>query len=483
VNKRDPAASRGATTSDVALAQAAPDSELCFLDARALAHGYRTAAFSPMDVVRAILERIEAVNPRINALYYVAADTALAAAAASEARWLRGQPLGALDGVPVTLKDSFPVAGMPMANGIRDARSERIDTEDAPAAARLREAGAVILGKTTMPDFGMIASGISSQHGITRNPWNLNCNSGGSSAGAGAAVAAGLGPLAVGSDIGGSVRIPASFCGAVGLKPSYGRVPLAFPWPALVGGPIARTVADAALLLNVISRPDSRDYTALPWDERDYLAGIEGGVAGLRLGLMTDIGFGLPVVPEVRAAIESAARVFADLGAEIAPMPPIFQEDPEPDFDLMLQVYAWDDFGSLGPDEQASVLPEIASWCRAGEGISGSRLSRALTRIGATRRRVIAATTPYDYVLTPTMAIAPYDARLPWPPNGTRHNPFCFPFNLSEQPALSVCCGFTYDGLPIGLQIVGRRFDDAGVLRVGHAFEVARPLSLSWPAL
>ena len=457
--------------------------ELCFLDARTLARGYRAGWFSPVEVARALLERVEEVNPRINALYFVAAEAALDAAAASEGRWRHGEPLSELDGVPVTLKDSFPVAGMPIANGSRATASAGSDAEDAPAAARLREAGAVIVGKTTMPDFGMIASGISSQHGVTRNPWNLQRNSGGSSAGAGAAVAAGLGPLAVGSDIGGSVRIPAAFCGAVGLKPSYGRVPLVFPWPALVGGPIARSVADAALLLGVISRPDPRDYTALPWDERDYLEGIDRGVAGLRFGLLTDMGFGLPVHPEVRAAVEEAARIFTALGADIVPMPPMFEEDPEPDFDRMLQVYAWEDFGALSAEAQATVLPEIASWCRAGEGISGSTLSRSLTRIGTTRRRVTAACAGYDYVLMPTMAVPPYEAHLPWPPGGTRHNPFCFPFNLSEQPALSVCCGFTSEGLPIGLQIVGRRFDDAGVLRAGHAFEVARPWALPWPAL
>jgi aspartyl-tRNA(Asn)/glutamyl-tRNA(Gln) amidotransferase subunit A len=478
---RDPAPGSELPAADLAAA-GAPPADLCFLDARTLVRGYGKGLFSPIEVVRAIFERIDAVNPRVNALYYVDADGALAAAAASAARWQRGEPLGTLDGVPVTLKDSFPVAGMPIANGSRASLSP-CSTEDAPATARLREAGAVLMGKTTMPDFGMIASGISSQHGVTRNPWDLGRNSGGSSAGAGAAVAAGMGPLAVGSDIGGSIRIPAAFCGAVGLKPSYGRVPLLHPWPALVGGPIARTVGDAALLLGVIGRPDIRDYTALPWEARDYLAGIEQGVRGLRLGLLTDIGFGLPPQPDVRSAVEAAARVLADLGAEIVPMPPIFDQDPEPDFDLMLQVYAWEDFGSLAAEQQAAVLPEIAEWCRSGAGVSGSAFSRALTRIGETRRRVVAACSAYDYVLTPTMAVEPYEAQLPWPPGGTRHNPYCFPFNLSEQPALSVCCGFTASGLPVGLQIVGPRFDDAGVLRVGHAFEAARPLALRRPVL
>jgi Asp-tRNA(Asn)/Glu-tRNA(Gln) amidotransferase A subunit family amidase len=479
---RDPSPQPGVRSS-APTACDAPGQDLCFLSARALSHGYRSGEFSPLEVARAVLARIEAVNPRINALFYVDAEGAMAAAAASERRWLRGASLDALDGVPVTIKDSFAVAGMPMANGSRATVVDGTGAEDSPAAARLRQAGAVLLGKTTMPDFGMMASGISSQHGITRNPWALDRNSGGSSAGAGAAVAAGIGPIAVGSDIGGSVRIPASFCGAVGLKPSYGRVPLMHPWPALVGGPIARTVADAALMLGVISRPDVRDYTALPWDDRDYLAASEGEVRGLRLGLMTDIGFGLPVAPEVRSAVEAAARVFESLGAEIVVMPPMFDEDPEPDFDLMLQVYAWEDFGALTPEKQASVLPCIADWCRGGEGISGTALSGALTRIGAVRRRVVASCAGFDYVLTPTMAVEAYAADRPWPEGGTRHNPFCFPFNLSEQPALSVCCGFGSSGLPIGLQIVGRRFDDAGVLRVGRAFESVRPFGERRPSL
>jgi aspartyl-tRNA(Asn)/glutamyl-tRNA(Gln) amidotransferase subunit A len=326
-----------------------------------------------------------------------------------------------------------------------------------------------------MPDFGMIASGVSSLHGVTRNPWNPTRNTGGSSSGAAAAVAAGFGPLAVGSDLGGSVRIPAALCGIVGLKPSYGRVPIADPWPALVCGPMARSVSDAALLLGVISRPDERDYTALPWDDRDYLADIEDGVRGLRIGLLTDMGFGLPLQPDIRSLVEEAAAVLEGLGATVETMRPMFDEDPEPDFDRMVQAYGWSDFGALPPERQALVMPEIAAWCRRSERMSAAELIRTITGIGDTRRRVIARCAAYDYVIGPTMAIEPFAAELPWPPGGTQHNPFCFPFNLSEQPALSVCCGLTASGLPAGLQIIGKRFDDAGVLRVGRAYEAARP--------
>jgi Asp-tRNA(Asn)/Glu-tRNA(Gln) amidotransferase A subunit family amidase len=456
---------------------------LCFQSASDLVAAYRLGRVSPVEVARAVLDRIAAVNSQVNALYYVDAEGALTAARASEGRWRAGAPQGALDGVPVTVKDSIAVAGMPMPRGTRALAGTPADAEDAPPAARLREDGALLIGKTAMPDFGMIASGLSSLHGITRNPWNLARNPGGSSSGAGAAVAAGLGPLAVGTDIGGSVRIPSAFCGIAGLKPSYGRVPVGRPWAGLVAGPMARTVADVALLLGTISRPDARDYTALPRDDRDYLDGLEAGVRGRKMGLLMDIGFGLPVEAAVRSRVEAAAALLAGLGAAVEPMAPIFSEDPEPAFDRMVQAYAWSSFGELTPAQRELVLPQVAAWCRRGEGMSAAELTRAMVAVGETRRRVVIACARYDYVLAPTMAVEPYSAEAPWPPGGTQHNPFCFPFNLSEQPALSVCCGLTGSDLPVGLQIVGRRFDDAGVLRIGRAYEAARgPLPRS-PAL
>jgi aspartyl-tRNA(Asn)/glutamyl-tRNA(Gln) amidotransferase subunit A len=450
------------------------DDELCFLGVQDLRSRYCSRQLSPVEVTRAVLERIAAVNPHVNAVCHVDPEGALAQAQASERRWRHGAPHGEFDGIPVTVKDSVAVAGMPAPNGTRAAANAAVEPADAPATARLREQGAVLIGKTTMPDYGMTASGVSSLYGITRNPWNLARNCGGSSSGAGVAVAAGFGPVAVGEDIGGSVRIPAAFCGVVGLKPSYGRVPLDRPCIGLVIGPLARTVADAALLLRVISRADARDCTALPHDDRDYLAGIDAGVRGLRMGLLLDIGFGLPVEPAVRERVEDAAARLTQCGAHVEPMRPIFEADPEPDFDRMLLAYAWAEFGALPAARQAAALPEFIAWCRQCDALSAADLTRALMGIGASRHRVLAACNRYDYVLAPTMAIEPYAAELPWPIGGTRHNPFCFPFNLSEQPALSVCCGLTRNGLPVGLQIIGRRCDDAGVLRVGRAYEAAR---------
>jgi aspartyl-tRNA(Asn)/glutamyl-tRNA(Gln) amidotransferase subunit A len=458
------------------------DRAICYLSAHELLAHYRAKTLSPVEVVRSVLDQAARLNPLVNALAFVVAESALAAARASEERWVRGSPTGRLDGVPVTVKDSLAVAEMPTSRGTRALDGTPLAQDDAPAVARIKEHGAVIIGKTTMPDFGMMASGISSLYGVTRNPWNLARNSGGSSAGAGAALASGIGALAIGTDIGGSIRIPAAFCGVVGLKPSYGRVPVAEPAAGLVAGPMARDVADAALLLRVIAQPDARDYAALPWEDRDYLDGSEGGLDGCRIGLMLDIGFGLPAAPEVRALVAAGAEQLGGLGALIEPMLPIFDEDPEPAFDLMLQAYAWPGFAALGPERQAQMLPEIASWCRCSEGLSAEVLIAALSSVAAARRRVVAACGEYDFVVTPTMAVPAYAAELPWPPGGTRHNPFCFPFNLSEQPALSVCCGRTADGLPVGMQVVGQRFDDAGVFRLGLALERARG-KLRFPAI
>lgn len=448
--------------------------ELGYLTADELSRHYRDGSLTPVEVVAAVLERIDAVNPQVNALYFVDAQGALAAARGSAERWRRGEPKSPLDGIPVTLKDSLPAIGMPAYHGtLATDPAQAVSQVDAPVTARLKEAGAILIGKTTMPDYGMIASGISSRYGVTRNPWNLSRNSGGSSSGAGAALAAGCGPLAIGTDIGGSVRIPAAFCGVFALKPSYGRVPCHYPAPWLITGPMTRSVRDAASLMNVITRPDRRDFSALPYDPRDYCDGIEAGVAGLRIGVLEDIGFGLPVDPEIRDTLHRAAAVFAGLGAVIEPIPPIFAEDPEPDFDRCVHTGSYLLFAGLASAQQERVMPVIAEWCRRRATDDVLALMRSQLAISAIRRRVLAPFERRDFLLSPTMAVLPYAAEAPWPPDGTAHNPFCFPFNMSEQPAASLNGGFSRAGLPIGLQIIGPRFDDVGVLRVARAFEQA----------
>jgi aspartyl-tRNA(Asn)/glutamyl-tRNA(Gln) amidotransferase subunit A len=435
---------------------------------------YRSGALSPVEATEASLARITAVNGRVNAVYFVDREAALTAAAAAEARWRRGAPRGLLDGVPILLKDSVAVAGMPSYDGSRAVELDDVwDTVDAPLTARLKEHGAVIVAKTTMPDFGMIASGVSGKHGITRNPWDLRRNSGGSSSGSGAALAVGMAPIAIGTDIGGSVRIPSAFCGTFGLKPSEGRVPLEDPVPWLVAGPMTRSVADAALVMNVIAQPDPRDFTALPYDGCDYLDGIDAGVDGKRVGVLPDIGFGLPVDPQILDMLRAAARTFERLGAVVEPVAPLFEHDPEPDFDRCVHARSYLEFSQLTPAQAQSVLPVIADWCRRISAESALELMQSMVNVQPIRRQALAPFARCDYLLTPTMAVLPYAAELPWPPGGTAHNPFCFPFNMSGQPAASINGGFSREGLPMGLQIVGRRYDDRGVLRAARAFEQA----------
>ena len=297
--------------------------ELHELSARELLAGYRTRAFSPVEATRAVLARIERWEPHLRATWLLRPDKALAQARESEARWLRGAPCGPLDGVPATLKDNIATAGDPTPLGTA-ATELRPAPADAPPAARLAEAGAVLVAKTTMPDFGMLSSGLSSFHALARNPWDLAKGPGGSSSGAGAAAAAGYGPLHVGTDIGGSVRLPASWCGIFTLKPSLGRIPIDPPYVGRAAGPMTRSVGDAALLMQVLSRPDARDSMSLPaqdiaWD--DYAAPPDT-LRGLRFGLLLDAGCGLPVQPEVRAAVERAARLLEQAGATIVPMRP-----------------------------------------------------------------------------------------------------------------------------------------------------------------
>jgi len=449
-------------------------SELFHLSADELLIGFRSRELSPLEVIRSILGRIDAVNPAVNALAFVDAEAALVAARASEERWRKHQPVGLLDGVPVTLKDSIAAAGTPSFHGSNAANVAGVpDAFDAPVAARLKEAGAIVLGKTTMSDFGLIPSGISSRFGVTRNPWDLARNSGGSSSGAAAAVATGIGPLAVGTDGGGSIRIPAAFCGVFGMKPSYGRVPLHDPALCIVAGPITGSVADAALMMNVITRPDAQDFSALPHDPRDYREGLEGGVRGARVGLLEDIGFGLKVEPQVRDKLMQAARVFEQLGAVVEPIAPLFAESPEPDFDRVLHIGTYLHFSTMTPAQQEAMLPVLTRWCRHENAESKQLLMQSLENFGAIRRATLAPFATQEFVLAPVMAVLPFAADLPWTPGGTAHNPFCFPFNMSEQPAASIHGGFSREGLPVGLQIIGRRFDDRGVLRAAHAYDQA----------
>jgi len=456
-----------------------PD-ELHDLSAAQLSAGYSSRRISPVDVTKALLARIESCEPALNAMYVVDVDGALAAAAASEARWHGGQPRGALDGVPITIKENIATKGLPSPLGT--AATELVPASaDAPPAARVGEAGCVVLGKTTMPDFGMLSSGVSSFHGVTRNPWNTARNPFGSSSGAAAGLAAGYAPLAIGTDIGGSVRLPAAATGTFALKPSLGRIPIHPPYLGRVAGPMTRTVADAAALMNVLTLPDARDYMALAHEPRDWSAGLDGSVRGVRIGLCLDIGMGMDVQPAVRSAVEAAAKVFESAGTIVEPIEPFLSEEIFAGLDAFFAARLLADVDLLPAARQEAALPFVIAWCRRAREWTATDALGALNQIMLMREKTHAAMQPYDFILSPTSPITAYDAEEAAPGSDPEralpHVGFTAPFNFSEQPAASVPCGFDDEGLPIGLQIAGHRFDDAGVLRAASFYESEAGLS------
>jgi Asp-tRNA(Asn)/Glu-tRNA(Gln) amidotransferase A subunit family amidase len=454
------------------------------LSAHELSSAYRTRQVSPVEVTRAALSRIEVWEKKINAMYVVDVDGALAMAAASQERWRQGKPLSAIDGVPITIKDNIAVRGFPAPVGTA-AGDMTPSALDAPPTARVREAGCVLLGKTTMPDFGMLASGVSSLHGTTRNPWDLARNPAGSSSGAGAAIVAGYGPLAIGTDIGGSVRLPAAYTGIFGLKPSLGRVPIHPPYLGRVTGPLTRTVTDAALLMSVLSKPDARDYMALPYQEIDWIESLPGNVKGRKLGLMLDAGVGLKPQAAVRRTIEAAAESFARAGAMVESVAPFFTQDMLIGLDRFFQARLLAEYELLPSDRKAKALPFIAEWCRRAESLSAVDALRALGQVFLMREKAVAAIQNYDFLISPTSPITGYAVDEATPGNDPEkpfeHIGFTAPFNMSEQPACSICAGYDEQGLPIGLQIVGHRFDDIGVLQMARAYETLRPPMRPWP--
>ena len=331
----------------------------------------------------------------------------------------------------------------------------------------------------------MLSSGLSSHHPLTRNPWKLDRNPGGSSAGAGAAAAAQYGPLHLGTDIGGSVRLPAGWCGIVGLKPSAGRVPVDPPYIGRVAGPMTRDAGDAALMMATLARPDARDYTSLPPEALDWEI-APAALKGLRIGLLLDAGCGAPPSADVRAAVERAARDFEAAGAHVEPLSPFLTQDMLDGLDHFWRMRAFLDIAALAPERRAKVLPFIREWAESAEGFSGAHVFRGFSQIPAMQKAAVAATQPFDFVLSPTAPMTAFPAE--WaspsrdPLNPLPHIGFTVAFNMSGQPAASVPCGFSDEGLPIGLQIVGRRFDDVGVLRVAQAYEAIRSADMRpWP--
>jgi aspartyl-tRNA(Asn)/glutamyl-tRNA(Gln) amidotransferase subunit A len=454
---------------------------------------FKLGSASPVEAHLAVMKRIDTHNAVLKAFCYIAGEESAQSAIESEAAWMAhrrsGTPVRSLEGVPTSIKDIILTRGMPTLRGSQTIDANQAWEVDAPVAARLKEAGAVILGKTTTPEFGCKGETNSPRTGITRNPWNTAKTPGGSSGGTAAAVAAGMGPLSIGTDGAGSVRIPAAFCGNFGMKPSFGRVP-AYPLSPFGTvahlGPHTMSVQDAALMMNVITQPDARDWTSLQYDGVAYLADLEKGIKGLRIAYSATLGYAKNVHPEVAAAVKQAAMDLEALGAEITPADPGFDDPLEITTGLWF-LGAWTVWNTLTPAQQAVTDPDFKAEAELGAKLTALDIQQLNIRRGALgsrmRQWMKSANNPqgYDLLITPSVAIPAFDAK---PAGHTPMNPeamlgwtpFSYPFNLTQQPACSIPCGLTQDGLPMGLQIVGPMFADALVLRAARAYETLHPL-------
>jgi len=454
------------------------------LSAVDLIAGYRARQFSPTEVLDDVLAHVAAWEPHIKALYAFDPDSARQAAKVSTARWHQDEPAGALDGVPVTIKENIATKGVPVPLGAASVKLVP-SSVDAPPAARLREAGAIIFSKTTMPDYGMLSSGLSSFHPLTRNPWDLSKNPGGSSAGAAAAAAAGYGPLHVGTDIGGSIRLPAAWCGLVGLKPSFGRVPIDPTYVGRVAGPMTRTVDDAALMMCVLSKPDRRDGMCLPPDNIHWKA-LDKSPRKLRLGLMLRLDSGQPLEQEVRAVAIKAAKAFEAAGAVVTEVDGFLTREMLDGLDNFWRARMWDDLLKLPDAERAKVLPYIYQWAEATTKLSGLDVFRGFNVTMAIRTAAGKLFADIDYLISPVSPGVKFPAEFASPVNDParpfEHICYTVPWNMSENPAISVNGGYDKNGFPIGVQIVGRRFDDIGVLGMAKTFESLRGPQLKWPS-
>lgn len=453
------------------------------LSAHSLQRAYRRKELSPVDVVDAVFKRLHDHNDAVNAFSHVDPAAARAQALESEARWRQGMPLGPIDGIPITIKESLDTRGWPQRKGSLTVPAEQRAEGDCPVVQHMRRAGAVFVGQTTMPEFGWKGVTHGPAWGITRNPWDTRMTPGGSSGGAAVAAALNLGCLHFGTDAAGSVRIPAAFTGVFGHKPTFGRAPA---WPlSMFGtlshiGPMSRTVMESALMLSVMAQRDRRDRHQVPSDPPDYTVGLEDGVAGLRIGLsLAPFGYSR-VDPEVADAIAASAKAFEDMGAIVEPAEPAFP-DAVPLIETLWFNGAAAALSHVAEVGRCSVDPGLLRDVIAGEKQSPVAVTLAEAQRAAWHKAAEDFHQTYDLWLTPVMPIAAFEAGHDFPPDGgfSRHwtdwSPFTYPINLSQQPACSCPAGLTSAGLPIGLHIVGRLHDDALVLRAARAFESARP--------
>jgi len=452
------------------------------MTAAELSRAFHDGDLSPVEVTQGLLARIEALDAEVNAFCLTDAHTTLAQAEASEKRWQEGDPLSPLDGVPVAVKDLLLTKGWSTRRGSLTVDPKGPWNEDAPTVARLKEAGAVLIGKTTTPEYGWKGCTDSPLTGITRNPWDKTKTPGGSSGGSSAALAARFCPLALGTDGGGSIRIPACFTNTYGLKPSFGRVaayPLS-PFGTLAHvGPMSRTVKDSAMLMNIIAKPDARDWFNLPHDPTDYAAGLEETMRGKRIAYSPRLGYVKKIVPEVEELVAKAVKRFEAMGAHVEEVDP-----PGGDVSDIFQKLWWSGagfaLGDLSDEQKAKLDPGLRKMVEEGLKFDKKTYLTANLARGAYGGQMRVFMEKYDFLLTPSVATPAFEVGQlsPMGDDGRAWmawTPFSFPFNLTQQPAASVPCGFTRDGLPVGLQIVGRMFDDESVLVASAAYEMADP--------
>lgn len=457
--------------------------ELATTSVRELTASYRNATMSPVEVLEATLAHVEATNDALNALFSIRPEEALENARASEARWKAGAPLGPLDGVPMTVKDSVSMKGWPFYHGIAANRNAPFSTYDSPPAARLKETGATIFAKTTMPDCGLLAAGVSTMFGVIRNPWNRAFNTGGSSAGAGASLASGMGFLSVGSDIAGSVRCPAGHCGLVSLKPTQGRIPHLMPEFMRSAGPLGRSVEDVAFLMTVLSGFDERDPWSFPPEKVNYENSLDRDIRGLKIGILTDMGFGPKAEPAVADTVRAAGKALEAEGAIVSEFTSPLDSDCYEPIDRWLMIRGYAEWKSLPPHEDSEFLHYVRDWCQPAAGMSALDAWALLGEISRMRVKLYAAFEDYDYVLAPTLPVVNFPAEEPglYREKPLGHTVFTAMFNQTGQPASSVNFAFDERHLPIGVQVIGHRCDDLGVLQVTQALERLRGVTMDWP--
>lgn len=443
-----------------------------------LEKGYAKKKFTAVDVANAALAQVYRHDAAINAMAHLDEKTTLSMAESSARRWRKGKPLSPLDGVPVLIKDLLLTKGWPTRRGSKTVDVNQAWDADAPSVARLREAGCVFLGLTTTPEFGWKGVTDSPLTGITRNPWNPALTPGGSSGGSSAGLAAGYAPLALGTDGGGSIRIPAHFTNTFGLKPSYGRVP-AFPLSPFGTvahiGPMTRSVTDSAMMMNAISQPDNRDWFSLPYDDVDYTYKLRRKLKGLRVAFSATLGY-VTVDPDIADLVKAAVDVLRKLGAEVTEIDPGFA-DPAPMFRTLWWTGARSALGELSAEKKKLLEPALADVVEQAASITVKDLTEATKARGALGTQMRLFMENYDVLVTPALPIAAFEAGKLQPDDRAHEGkwvnwtPFTYPFNLTQQPAASVPCGFTSEGLPAGLQVVGRMFDDRTVLKVCATYE------------